>query len=177
MKTYIRNTATTLALILGLAGIGAVLYAWQLPPFSSDVQTTDNAYVRGYVTLISPQLAGYVTEVAVKDYETVKAGQVLARLDDRIYRQKVEQANATLASQKAALANSEQQEKAANARIGASEAALASASYAKRRAEENRNRIEELSDKGIATESDREQSRTAFDRRKPPSRRPQPTSR
>ena len=163
MKTYIRNTATTLALILGLAGIGAVLYAWQLPPFSSDVQTTDNAYVRGYVTLISPQLAGYVTEVAVKDYETVKAGQVLARLDDRIYRQKVEQANATLASQKAALANSEQQEKAANARIGASEAALASASYAKRRAEENRNRIEELSDKGIATESDREQSRTAFD--------------
>ncbi|CAK7255474.1 MULTISPECIES: HlyD family secretion protein [unclassified Shinella] len=163
MKTYIRNTATALALVLGVAGIGAVLYAWQLPPFASEVQTTDNAYVRGYVTLISPQLAGYVTEVSVKDYEMVKAGAVLARLDDRIFRQKVEQANATLASQKAALANSEQQENAARARIGASEAALDSATYAKRRAEESWNRIEELSNKGIATQSDREQSRTTLD--------------
>ena len=163
MKTYIRNTATGVAILLGIAGIGAVLYAWQLPPFSSDVQTTDNAYVRGYVTLISPQLAGYVTDVTVKDYEPVKAGAVLARLDDRIYRQKVAQAEATLASQKAALANSEQQENAAKARIGASDAALASASAAKRRAQENWNRIEELSDKGIATQSDREQSRTQLD--------------
>lgn len=163
MKQYIRNTATALAVVLGLVGIGVVAYAWQLPPFSSDVQTTDNAYVRGYVTLISPQLAGYVTDVPVKDYETVKAGAVLARLDDRIYRQKVEQAKATLASQQAALANSEQQENAAKARIGASEAALASATYAKRRAEENWNRVEELSNKGITTQADREQSRTTLD--------------
>lgn len=163
MKQYIRNTATALAVVLGLVGIGVVAYAWQLPPFSSDVQTTDNAYVRGYVTLISPQLAGYVTDVPVKDYETVKAGAVLARLDDRIYRQKVEQAKATLASQQAALANSAQQENAAKASIGASEAALASATYAKRRAEESWNRVEELSNKGIATQADREQSRTTLD--------------
>lgn len=163
MKQYIRNTATALAVVLGLVGIGVVAYAWQLPPFSTEVQTTDNAYVRGYVTLISPQLAGYITDVPVKDYETVKAGAVLARLDDRIYRQKVEQAKATLASQQAALANSDQQENAAKARIGASEAALDSAKYAKRRAEENWNRIEELSNKGIATQADREQSRTTLD--------------
>lgn len=163
MKTYIRNTATALAIVLGIAGVGVVAYAWQLPPFASEVQTTDNAYVRGYVTLISPQLAGYITDVAVKDYESVKQGAVLARLDDRIYRQKVAQAEATLASQKAALANSEQQENAAKARIGASEAALAGATSAKRRAEENWNRVEELSAKGIATQSDREQSRTTLD--------------
>lgn len=163
MKSYIRHTATALAVLLGVAGLVAVLYAWHLPPFSSEVQTTDNAYVRGYVTLISPQLSGYVTDVPIKDYETVKAGAVLARLDDRIYRQKVGQANATLASQKAALANSVQQENAAKARIGASDAALDSARFAKRRAEENWNRIEELSNKGIATQSEREQSRTTLD--------------
>ncbi|MCJ8148051.1 HlyD family secretion protein [Shinella sedimenti] len=163
MKQYIRNTATALAVVLGIAGIVVVAYAWRLPPFSSQVQTTDNAYVRGYVTLISPQLPGYVTEVAVKDYESVKQGQVLARLDDRIYRQKLAQAEATLASQKAALANSEQQENAAKARIGASEAALGGATSAKRRAEENWNRVEELSTKGISTQSDLEQSRTTLD--------------
>jgi multidrug resistance efflux pump len=163
MTRYFRHTATAFAVVLGLLGIVAVLHAWKLPPFASEVQTTDNAYVRGYVTLISPQLAGYITDVPVKDYETVKAGAVLARLDDRIFRQKVEQANATLASQKAALANSVQQENAAKARIGASEAALDSAKAARRRAEENWNRIEELSNKGIATQADREQSRTNLD--------------
>jgi multidrug resistance efflux pump len=163
MKQYIRNTATALAVVLGIVGIVVVAYAWRLPPFASEVQTTDNAYVRGYVTLISPQLPGYVTEVAVKDYESVKQGQVLVRLDDRIYHQKLAQAEATLASQKAALANSQQQENAAKARIGASEAALGGATSAKRRAEENWNRVEELSAKGISTQSDLEQSRTTLD--------------
>jgi len=166
MQKYVRNTATALAVALGLAGIGAVLYTWRLPPFSSAVETTDNAYVRGYVTLISPQLSGYVTEVPVKDYEAVRKGDVLARLDDRIYRQKVEQARATLASQQAALANSEEQQKAAEARIAASAAAVDSARFARLRAEENRNRVEALSSKGIVAESDREQGRTALDQAK-----------
>ncbi|MCP8895716.1 HlyD family secretion protein [Shinella daejeonensis] len=163
MKQYIRNTATATAVLLGLAGIGAVLYAWQLPPFSSRSQTTDNAYVRGYVTLISPQLSGYVTDVPVKDYETVKQGAVLARLDDRIYRQKVAQARATLAGQQAALSNSAQQEKSAEAGIAASQAALDSARYALRRAKENWHRVETLSGKGIVAESGREQARTTLD--------------
>ncbi len=38
----------------------------------------------GYVTTISPQLSGYVAEVPVRDYEEVKAGQLLVRIDDRI---------------------------------------------------------------------------------------------
>jgi multidrug resistance efflux pump len=163
MKSYIRNTATALALTLGAVGIGAVLYTWQLPPFASNVETTDNAYVRGFVTLISPQLSGYVTDVPVKDYEAVKKGAVLAKLDDRIYRQKVEQAKATLASQDAALSNSAQQERAAKARIGSSEAAADSARFARKRAQENWNRLELLAKKGIVAESDLEQSRTTLD--------------
>jgi multidrug resistance efflux pump len=63
--------------------------------------------VRGQITVISPQLAGYVAEVAVQDFQKVKAGQLLVRIDDRIFQQKLEQAKATLAAQKAALANSE----------------------------------------------------------------------
>jgi multidrug resistance efflux pump len=47
-KQYIRGG---LALIIGLAGVLMVLWAWQLPPFKHTVETTDNAYVRGQVRL------------------------------------------------------------------------------------------------------------------------------
>jgi multidrug resistance efflux pump len=107
MLKFLRATATLVALLIGIAGATLVLYAWRLPPFTSSIETTDNAYVRGQVTVISPQLAGYVVEVAVQDFQQVQAGQLLVRIDDRIFQQKLEQAKATLAAQKAALANSE----------------------------------------------------------------------
>ena len=77
-----------------IGGVLLVLFAWRLPPFDTGVQSTDNAYVRGYVTLISPKLDGYVSEVRVKDFMPVKAGEVLVVVDDRNYRQKVDQAQA-----------------------------------------------------------------------------------
>jgi multidrug resistance efflux pump len=107
MLKFLRSTATLVALLIGIAGATLVLYAWRLPPFTSSIETTDNAYVRGQVTVISPQLAGYVVAVAVQDFQQVQAGQLLVRIDDRIFQQKLEQAKATLAAQKAALANSE----------------------------------------------------------------------
>ena len=77
---------TLLALGLALAGILLVLYAWRLPPFHSAVEVTENAYVRGSVTVIAPKVDGYVAEVLVQDFAAVQAGQVLVQLDDQIGR-------------------------------------------------------------------------------------------
>ena len=76
---------------IAIVGVLIVLYAWQLPPFSSAVETTENALVRGQVTIIGPQLSGYVFEVPVQDFQHVKAGDLLVRLDDRIYKQRLDQ--------------------------------------------------------------------------------------
>ncbi len=97
-----RRAVLLSALLFGaiaLAGVLVVLYAWNLPPFRSAIQSTENALVRGPVTIISPQLAGYVVEVPVQDFQQVKQGDLLVRLDDRIYQQKLEQARAQLAAQ------------------------------------------------------------------------------
>ncbi len=138
-----RNVLWSIVLVAAaIVGIGLVMYAWKLPPFSTAIQRTDNAYVRGQVTIIAPQVAGYVTEVPVQDYEVVQAGQLLAQIDDRIYRQKLEQAVANLHAAEAALANSAQSQSSARGSVAQSRAAIAGAeaSLAKARADAARTR-------------------------------------
>jgi multidrug resistance efflux pump len=153
MLKVLRTSKILIALLAGLAGLLLVLYAWQLPPFSGGFPTTDNAFVRGYVTTVSPQLSGYVTEVPVKDFETVKTGQLLVQLDSRIFEQRVKQAEATLASQRAALATSTQQELSAQASIASSDAQLQGAQAALKRAQAEWDRIGPLLGKGVVTQS------------------------
>jgi multidrug resistance efflux pump len=44
--------------LVALTGVLIVLYAWDLPPFRTAIESTENAMVRGQVTIISPQLSG-----------------------------------------------------------------------------------------------------------------------
>jgi len=166
MLKTLRSPATILTLLAGLVGLMLVLYAWRLPPFSTTVEMTDNAYVRGYVTIVSPQLSGYVAAVPVKDYEAVRAGQVLLKIDDRIYAQKLAQAQGTLDTQKASLSNSYQQELSAKASIAASEAQRASAVATLTRAQQAWDRVQPLAEKGIATSSDVDTARATLEQAK-----------
>ncbi|KTR06707.1 hemolysin secretion protein D [Aureimonas ureilytica] len=149
-----RSLGTYVALLVGLAGVLLALYAWRLPPFASSVERTNDAYVRGQVTVIAPQLAGIVAEVPVQDYETVEAGQLIARIDDRIFNQRLAQARAGLAGQKAALANSQQQRQSSLAKIAANEAAVKSAQSAAETASASLARVQPLARQGYVPGSD-----------------------
>lgn len=136
------SRAAVPVVVAGIGGVLLVLYAWKLPPFTGTVQSTENAYVRGYVTLLAPKVDGYVTAVTVKDFQPVKAGQVLVQIDDRIYRQRLAQAQAGVQSAQAALdANLQAQTsnaaqiRLAQAQASSSQAALAKAEVDIRRAE------------------------------------------
>ncbi|WP_339479626.1 HlyD family secretion protein [Pseudomonas fluorescens] len=129
---------------VAIVGVLIVLYAWQLPPFSSAVETTENALVRGQVTIIGPQLAGYVYEVPVQDFQFVKAGDLLVRLDDRIYQQRLDQSLAQLAVQKAALANVVQQRNSAEATIKLRQAVVADSDAQLRKSAADLRRNKEL---------------------------------
>jgi membrane fusion protein (multidrug efflux system) len=54
--------------------------------FKSGSETTNDAYVTADYTLVAPRVAGQIAEVLVDDNQVVKAGQLLARIDDRDYR-------------------------------------------------------------------------------------------
>ncbi|MBA1201021.1 HlyD family secretion protein [Pseudomonas capeferrum] len=149
---------------VAIIGVLIVLYAWQLPPFSSAIESTENAMVRGQVTIIGPQLSGYVVEVPVRDFQFVKAGDLLVRLDDRIYRQRQHQAQAQLEQQKAALANNLQQRKSAEATIVQRQAAIADNDAQVRKSHADLRRNEELVRDGSVSRSDLDVTRAAHAR-------------
>lgn len=152
----------TMLVLVALVGVGVILRAWQLPPFQGADQRTDNAYVRGQITIISPQVSGYVREVLVQDYQAVKAGQLLAKIDDRIYDQRVEQAKADLRAAEVALANSAQSRSSAVSQVANQQAAINSARAEVTRARADDARIESLVRQGWATRAQLDSVRAAL---------------
>lgn len=153
-----RRSVLLMALV-ALIGIALILSAWRIGPFDSAVEQTDNAYVRGQVTVLAPQVSGYVAEVLVNDFQYVKAGQPLVRIDDRIYRERVAQAEAQLENAVAALRNQEQAQAQNRARSAAARANLTAAEAERQRANAEQTRFEELAVRGAVSLSERDRMR------------------
>lgn len=113
--------------IVATSAVLLILYVWQLWPFRDAIESTENSYVRGSVTIVAPKVDGYVAEVAVQDFASVVSGDVLVKLDDRIYCQRLEQAAANLSVQQAHLANHVQTLRVREAGLISARAAVASA--------------------------------------------------
>lgn len=156
------RTALVVIVVLALGGILAVLAAWRLPPFANAYQSTDNAYVRGRTTVIAPQVSGYVTQVYVRDFADVRAGQPLVRIDDRIYRQRVDQATAQVDAQEATLANAQQSERSRTASLAAQTAAVANAEAQLMRAQADMRRVNDLVTDGSVSLRERDQTLAAL---------------
>ncbi|MBA1263762.1 HlyD family secretion protein [Stutzerimonas stutzeri] len=150
-----------LMMLVALAGVLAILYAWQLWPFSDRVAVTENAYVRGQITVLAPQVNGYVTEVLVQDFEQVARGQPLVRIDDRQYRQLVEQRRAELAAQRFGLENLEQTLASNRATLESRRAELSAAEAERQRALADEKRVNELAERGSVSIRERDQTRAS----------------
>ena len=61
---------------------------------SRHFESTDDAFIDGNVSQISPQVAARIVRIAFVDNQTVEAGQVLVQLDPRDYQVKLDQARA-----------------------------------------------------------------------------------
>ena len=145
--------------LVAVIGILMILWAWRLGPFATAMVRTDNAYVRGQITVLAPQVNGYVTEVLVRDFERVEAGQTLIRIDGRIYAEKLHAAQAQLDNAQAQLANAEQTQAQNRANLGSRRATLLAAEAEAKRAQADLGRAEELAQKGSVSLRERDQAR------------------
>ena len=89
------------AALLGLAAAAITGHWW----FTEGrwIQTTDNAYVQGDITVLSPRIDGDVIAIRVADNQLVHVGDALIELDPSDWQARVAQAEASLAESKAAV--------------------------------------------------------------------------
>ncbi len=100
-------------LLMATAALGIAVVAgiygydwWRVGRFQVD---TDDAYVAADSVLVSPKISGILSQVLVQDNQTVHAGDVLARIDDRDDRTALDQARANVAEARADIDNLRQE--------------------------------------------------------------------
>lgn len=142
MKQWMRPLVAALLMI---AAIAAGAYGghgyWAVGRF---IERTDNAYVRADSASIAPKVAGYVVELAVQDNQSVKAGDLLLRIDPADYEARRTQAAAALAAARARRASLDQERVFQNAVVRETEAALKAAGAEASRATRDRERADRL---------------------------------
>ena len=70
------------AIVLVLVLVTAGYFGYKKVNFALTHETTDNAQIETQITPVLPRVAGYVKNIAVKDYDSVKTGQLVVELDD-----------------------------------------------------------------------------------------------
>ena len=103
---------------------GASWYGWDYWTLGRFLVSTDDAYVRADNTTIAPKVSGYLREVLVGDNEHVKAGQVLARIDERDFEVALDQARADVAAAQATISSKQAQLEVQQSVIAAAKATI-----------------------------------------------------
>ena len=102
-RKTIKRAALSLAVIAGV--LAAADFGYRYVTVGQYLETTDDAYVKADYTTVAPKVSGYIADVLVRDNQAVKAGQVLARIDDRDFRAALDQARADVEAADAAIRN------------------------------------------------------------------------
>jgi len=89
--------------LTGLAVAAAISVGYRLWDYYMDEPWTRDGHVRAEVVPVAPDVAGFVTEVLVKDNQTVRRGDILFRIDSARYEIALKQAEAVLEGRQALL--------------------------------------------------------------------------
>ncbi len=124
--THKHSVGRELAVIAVALGVGALLLfgAYRFWQYEALYPSTENAYVQANYVWISPQVAGRVEQVAVRDDQRVQRGQLLFSIDRRSYAARLQQAQSDYALVVQSLKVDEATVVAARARIKEQEALL-----------------------------------------------------
>jgi membrane fusion protein (multidrug efflux system) len=137
---------------------GASWYGYDYWTVGRFLVSTYDAYVKADNTTIAPKVSGYLVEVEVADNEPVKAGQVLARIDDRDFAVALDQARADVAAANATVASKQAQLDVQEAIIAAAKATLDVDNAAKTFASQENKRYTDLAATGFGSVQNAQQA-------------------
>ncbi|WP_246689791.1 HlyD family secretion protein [Methylobacterium sp. WL116] len=106
-----------LAGLLCAALAGGGYQGWQYWTVGRFFVTTDDAYVQADISVLAAKISGYLEAVPVVNGQSVKKGDVIARLDDGDYRLAQQAAQDKLATQESTIVRIGRQAEAAQAQV------------------------------------------------------------
>jgi multidrug resistance efflux pump len=151
-KKKILLSVTGLMLVIGALAGG--WWWWQ----STVYVTTDDARIDGTISTVSSKMAGRIQELLVKEGDSVKKGQLIARIDTRDYLAAWDQAGAAVAAGQAKLAELKAGSRAQE--IQQAQAAVEQAAANLANVEKNQQRIAQLYRSGAVSAQQRDSSDT-----------------
>ncbi|WP_434711488.1 HlyD family secretion protein [Rhizobium sp. YTUHZ045] len=159
-----RSPVLPIVVLALLAGGGWYGYEWWMN--GRFMVSTDDAYIEGDIATISPKVTGYVAKVNVVANQEVKAGDVLATLDNGDYQNALDQANAQIATEQLSLSRIDAQMEGAKASLVQAQAQKTALEATVRGAEIKQKRQSDLQAKSVGTTADLDDANTALDQAK-----------
>jgi membrane fusion protein (multidrug efflux system) len=139
--------------VIALALLAGIIrfYDEYIAPYES----TDDAFVDGYVTLVSPRVSGPVVQLLITDNQLVRQGDALLEIDPRDYQASFDKATADLDTARSQLDQAQAQVKVSEARVAQAQASAVAADAENQRANDDLKRYETVESRAV--------SKTAFD--------------
>ncbi len=159
-KGKLRRLLLAGAALAVLAGGG--WYGWDYWTVGRFQVSTDDAYVKADNTTIAPKVSGYLSAVLVGDNEHIRAGQILARIDDRDFKVALDQTKADVAAAEAAIASKRAQLDVQHSVIEAARATLAVDSATQTFAEQENKRYTDLAGTGFGSVQNAQQAQSRY---------------
>lgn len=131
------------------------IHWWTIGRF---IESTDDAYVGGDVTVISPHVSGYVSKILVKDNQYVRAGQALIRLETHDYQAALDASDADVEERKASVNRLHAQYQYEKAMISEAKADLAAKRASAEFAEQDARRYRSLAQRQAGSQQNAERS-------------------
>ncbi len=149
------------ALLLAVGAGGTFGYHWWT--VGRFIEATDDAYVGAHNTTLAAKVAGYVSNIMVEDNSRVRAGDVIATIDDGDFRLAADAARDKVATQQATVDRIGQQIIAQGASVDQAKAQLVSAQAAATRTKLELDRQQSLAQRDFASRQTLEQAQSNRD--------------
>jgi membrane fusion protein (multidrug efflux system) len=104
-----QNKSKIRKIIIGILLVIALYFGIKKIAFSLTHETTDNAQIETSIVPVITRISGYVKNISLKDYDSVKQNQVVVELDDAELQAQLEEQKADLLQSTADVANAKAQ--------------------------------------------------------------------
>jgi membrane fusion protein (multidrug efflux system) len=155
---FYKSPLFIITLILIAAAGGLFYWLKLIHPF----ETTDNAYLKAHISLISPKESGYVKEVLFEDNQKIMPGDVLVVIDSHDYQAKVAQAEAQVMLEMASIQTLETDKQAQNAMIRQEQANIAASEANVEKSGKDLQRFRNLAAEGAISAQARDTAESAY---------------